>query len=198
MMNKKPQSTLWLCAISVVLVTTPSPATTTPANPPPSTPTTATPTAIPTATAEKQGPKMMYSLDLKKDTKKWGVGSRSATGSVFIMELVSEGQSIESWNELLTNMVVLGQDMGSYVARWQQLLMEKMPGLYMDEEILPDKSMIVRYRSADERGVWRFVQGVDGVYALCYISKSKEQPDDRMTFWENLIKSSPLIANAKM
>lgn len=187
-MNRRPQVILWLCAVSVVFLINPTRATTDTTNP----------TQSPPPTAEKQNPKMMYSLDLKKDTKKWGVGSRTSTGNVFIMVLFSEGQSIESWDELLTNMVVLGQDMGSYVASWQQLLMEKMPGLYMDEEVLPDKSMIVRYRSADESGVWRFVQGVDGVYALCYISKNKEQTADRMTFWENLIKSSPLITNARM
>lgn len=143
-------------------------------------------------------PKMMYSLDLKKDDRKWGVGHRSANGNVFIMELVSEGQSTKQWDELLTNMVILDQDMGIYVAKWQKLLMEKMPGIYMDEEILPDRSMIVRYRSADERGVWRFSQGSDGVYALCYLSKNNEDGPPRIKLWEELIKSSPLIPKAKM
>lgn len=150
------------------------------------------------ASAAKTAPKMMYSLDLKKDQKKWGVGSRTASGNVFVMELVSEGQTIQKWDELLTNMVLLGQEVGPYVAQWQKLLMEKMPGLYMDEEILPDRSMIVRYRSADESGVWRFTQGVDGVYALCYLSKTGTNAPARLKFWEGLIKTSPLIPNAKM
>lgn len=146
----------------------------------------------------KTTPKMMYSLDLKKDAKKWGLGSRTSMGNVFIMELVTEGQSIQTWSELVTNMVVLEQQMGEYVSKWQQLLMKKVPGLYMDEEILSDQSMIVRYRSADESGVWRFTQGADGVYALCYVSKNDEGAKERVKFWESLIKASPLIPRAKM
>jgi len=146
----------------------------------------------------KVTPKMMYSLDLKKDEKKWGLGSKASVGNVFIMELVTEGQSMQTWSELVTNMVVLEQQMGEYVSKWQQLLMKKVPGLYMDEEILSDQSMIVRYRSADESGVWRFTQGADGVYALCYVSKTGEGTKERVKFWENLIKSSPLIPRAKM
>jgi hypothetical protein len=142
-------------------------------------------------------PKMMYSLDLKKDDRRWGVGNRTSSGSVFVMELVSEGQSMQSWNELLTNMVVLGQEVGTYVSQWQQLLLEKMPGIFMEEEILPDRSIIVRYKATDESGVWRFAQGEDGVYALCYLSRDKEQGAPRLEMWEKMIKSSPLIINAR-
>jgi hypothetical protein len=159
------------------------------------------PEAVAPAAQEKKPkartPAMMFALDLRQDSKKWVMGKRFATGNVIAMELVPGDQKHESWQELLTNMVIFDVPMRMYVDMWKQELSEKAPSISLIEEPVGENATLVRYRSADEQGLWRFVQGKDGVYAMAYQVKSSAMDKERLALWENLVKKTAFVDNAK-
>jgi hypothetical protein len=142
-------------------------------------------------------PVMMFALDLRQDEKKWTMGKRFSTGNVLAMELVPGDQKHESWQELLTNMVVFDVPLRMYVDMWKAELAAKAPSISLIEEPVDENSTLVRYRSADEQGLWRFVQGKDGVYAMAYQAKSGAADKDRLAKWENLVKKTQFVDNAR-
>ena len=163
------------------------------ANPAPS-PATAT---QPASKSKARNPLMMYALDLKQDDKKWILGNRFSTAGVLAMELVPEGQTHTSWKEMLTNMVIFDIPLRTYVDMWKSALSKNAPTISLTEEGGGEDTVIVRYKSADEQGIWRFVQGGDGVYAMSYQAKLEGLDQDRLGKWEGLVKQTQLTQNMR-
>jgi len=83
-----------------------------------------------------------------------------------IYEMVPEGQTVESWRELLAIQInFTDQSVAEHVAGWRGMVSQGAPDSEVTEETLPDGSVLVVYSSVsfNEYGIRRFFRGEDGV-----------------------------------
>jgi len=139
-------------------------------------------------------PKMAVSLKMSDDSKKWKMGFGHGNPLRIIMELVPEGEVVESWNELSTNIILFDIPVEIYLKRWKEG-MESAGAKIVKEETLSDGSFLVAYSSPDENGLWRYFQGPDGIYGVSYQTRPSTEDPVRLKIWDGIIRKASLAAN---
>jgi hypothetical protein len=139
-------------------------------------------------------PLKAVSLQMGKDPKKWEIGFGAGNRMSILMEMVPEGEKVENWNELSTNMVLFGAPVSEFTARWKAGL-ESAGAKILEEEVLPDGSIWIVYQSSQENGRWRYLQGPDGVYGVSYQTRPSTEDQDRVEIWREILREASLQQN---
>ncbi len=132
---------------------------------------------------------MAYSVDVPSESRDWVVATRHAEGASVVMEMLPADVDPHEWEELITNLAILGSDLDTYVESW--LSMQSQSGAIVSgDETAPDGARIISYTSPDESAIWKFTEGLDGVYGISYQSRS---PTPLSQDWSRRIRAAKLL-----
>jgi hypothetical protein len=142
-------------------------------------------------------PKMAVVLPATQDRDtKWVIAHTDGNEVSLLMELVPSGQRVESWDQLISNTVCFSCGMSQFLAEWKEKL-ESAGARIESSEVLPDKSVITVYKSLEENGIWRHMEGPDGIYGISYQTRPATENPERVRMWERLIREVRLDKNPK-
>lgn len=139
-------------------------------------------------------PLKAVALGMAKDPKIWKVGHGAGNQASILLEMVPEGEEVASWNELSTNIVLFGVPVAGYVEQWKDRL-RSAGATISEEETLPDGSIWVAYSSSSENGMWRYLQGPDGVYGASYQTRPSTEDPERVNIWREILREASLQPN---
>jgi hypothetical protein len=139
-------------------------------------------------------PAMAVGLSLDKDPRRWAIAAPPQGGPQGILLEMTPGQPISSWDELSTNTIVFGQKLDQYVDAWAKGLSNSGVEITLDKK-LPDGSRWIEYKSSQEKGMWRWFQGPDGVYGISYQTRPQTEAADRVSTWKSILEGASLGKN---
>jgi hypothetical protein len=140
-------------------------------------------------------PQMAMGLDMGRDTTEWRLAGTPEGSRVSILsEMIPVGDSVESWEEMVTSIVVFGQGLDIYCDNWTKSL-EEAGAKITENTTLPDGSRWVRYNASGENGSWRFIQGPDAIYGISYQTRPHWEEPERLELWESILKTAHLGRN---
>jgi hypothetical protein len=125
------------------------------------------------------------------------MGNTTGDAKSLLMRLVPSGQSVDSWDEMVSSTVCFSCSLEEFVGGWRRGL-EESGARIESSETLPDGSIITVYKSLEENGIWRHLQGRDGVYGVSYQTRPATENPERVRMWENLIRAVSLDRNPNL
>ena len=140
-------------------------------------------------------PEMAVGMNLKTDPKKWRMAGPPEGNEKFISsEVLPSGEDIGNWRELSTSIVVFNANLAKYEEAWASSLQETGATI-LERKPMGDGSLWIKYRSAEENGMWRFFQGPDGVYGISYQTKPDQEDQARVDIWREILSGAFLTPN---
>lgn len=140
-------------------------------------------------------PKMAVSLDLSQDSdRKWSVAYQAGNDKGMLMELTPEGQSAKEWDELITSNVSFGVPLDGYVKAWEEMIVSG-GGKIASQEKLEDGSLLTKYTSPQENGIFRHYEGPDAVYGVSYQTRPETEDAQRVELFDGILKSVKFLDN---
>lgn len=143
-------------------------------------------------------PDMAMSFAMDKDPTKWVAQFMDGSKKGIIFELVPQGESIESWNEMVAQQIAFTKaSLRKHVDEWKAMLVRADPAIEMKEEKKEDESIVAEYTSlaAKETSVRRFIKAKDGIYMLAYHVRPARKEEARLQIWREIVAGASLIPN---
>ena len=143
-------------------------------------------------------PEMAMGFAINKDPQKWVPQFMDGNKSGIIFEFVPDGQSINSWNEMVAQQIAFTKEsLRKHVDDWKAMLLKADPKIEIKEEQSEDGSILVTYTSlaAKEMSMRRFIKAKDGVYMIAYHVRPALKDDARIKIWLEIITTANLVPN---
>jgi hypothetical protein len=131
-------------------------------------------------------PEMAISIDIGGRSSGWRV--KSETQSPMILKTEMMPTIPENFEESINSVVAFGVGLNQYISKWGLSL-----GLSYTDMVIRNqnsKEIIVTYKTAKEHGIWKFIQGSDGVYALGYTFAPKGAKSEKTKTMVEVVEKS--------
>jgi hypothetical protein len=146
-------------------------------------------------------PEMVYGFEYQKDPKTWVPQFLNNTKHTCILELVPEGETIDAWQEMVSQQITFAKTPFSMqVDFWKKALLCADPAVELREETQSDGSILVTYTShaAQEFSMRRFFEAKDGVYMIAYHVRPTLKDEARVKLWREIIEGAVLLPNPEL
>ena len=156
---------------------------------------------IPAPAEDPANPAMTIRFDIAKDPRKWTQASQERVARAIITEYVPQGDSIESWKEVVSTKVSLTTvAVQAHVESWKARLGKIDPKIEIKDEANADGSITATYTSlaANESSIRRFFKGNDGIYMLTYHVRPKLKSEETFKLWQSIISSATLVSHSPL
>jgi hypothetical protein len=146
-------------------------------------------------------PKLTVGFDMNQDTAvKWHMGYVDGKANGFVCEFVPEGQSVNAWTELVTNIVAFDETdpiLLNTVKAWEDKIAKADSSASFKNTPLKDGSYLAEYSApnGNEFGIYHFFRGPDATYRMGYATRMSPDKDARLDLWRKIILEARLEPN---
>ncbi|MBX9770243.1 MAG: hypothetical protein K2X29_02670 [Candidatus Obscuribacterales bacterium] len=137
------------------------------------------------------------------DDKQWELGWSNKSETIYIMEFVPKGQTVENWKELITFEFYPGLQKKANCSQFTNGFLRNLrinePNVKVSNYVDKPDNVIVEWvlngsaKNADQDELDRCIFGKQGLHMLHYVKKTKALTPGERTKWLKFLESATLI-----